>query len=137
MTPTPAQFITAAREWVGTPFKHQGRHKGVGVDCIGVVYCTGRDMGIVDPAVMVPYARSPDGELLPDILDTNMQRVHKLQPGDVLLFKFITEPQHVAVYTGRNIIHAYAKIGKCIEHRYDKFWSRRLVDAYRFKEFVT
>lgn len=133
---TPEEFVAGAREWVGTPFKHQGRVKGIGVDCIGVVYCTGRDMGIVDPSVMVPYGRSPDGRLLPAILNANMHRVRKLQPGDVLLFKFVKEPQHVGVYTGRNIIHAYSRVGKCVEHIYDARWIKRLVGAYRFAEFA-
>lgn len=137
MTVTPAQFVAASREWVGTPFKHQGRQKGVGVDCIGVPYCVARDFGMVDSSIMVPYKRDPDGSLLPHILGENLIRVHKPQPGDIMLFRFVKHPQHVAVYTGRNIIHSFSQIGECIEHIYDKRWQKRLVAVYRFKEFAT
>jgi cell wall-associated NlpC family hydrolase len=136
MTVTPQMFVEAAREWVGTPFKHQGRVKGSGVDCIGVPYCVARDFGMVDTSIMVPYHREPDGRLLPEILGENLVRVTKPQAGDIMLFRFVTHPQHVAVYTGRNIIHSYSRVGRCTEHIFDQRWKRRLVATYRFKEFM-
>lgn len=31
------QIVCSARKRIGTPFKHQGRKAGVGLDCIGLV----------------------------------------------------------------------------------------------------
>ena len=31
------QIIQTARQWLDTPYHHQARVKGVGVDCIGLV----------------------------------------------------------------------------------------------------
>jgi cell wall-associated NlpC family hydrolase len=39
--------VTEARTWVGTPFKHQGRTKGVGVDCLGIVLGVAEELDIV------------------------------------------------------------------------------------------
>lgn len=30
-------IIAEARSWIGTPFRHQGRRKGQGVDCLGLL----------------------------------------------------------------------------------------------------
>jgi NlpC/P60 family putative phage cell wall peptidase len=134
---TADDYVQAAREWVGTPFVHQGRMKGRAVDCIGVVYCVAREFGMVGPEVMTAYEREPDGNLLREGLNAHMVRIPApAQPGDIILFRFARFPQHVAVYTGRNIIHAYERVGKCVEHIYDKRWLKRYVGAYRFPEFV-
>ena len=37
MTTTRTDVVAAAREWLGTPFHHQARLRGVGVDCVGLV----------------------------------------------------------------------------------------------------
>jgi NlpC/P60 family putative phage cell wall peptidase len=36
MTVTNA-VVAEARRWLGTPFRHQGRRRGVGCDCLGLV----------------------------------------------------------------------------------------------------
>jgi hypothetical protein len=35
--PSPTHILREARTWLDTPFCHQGRKKGVGVDCLGVL----------------------------------------------------------------------------------------------------
>jgi hypothetical protein len=36
-------FIAQARTWIGTPFHHQGRLKGVGCDCLGLIVGVAED----------------------------------------------------------------------------------------------
>ena len=43
---TKAEIVAKAREYVGTPFHHQARMKGVGVDCVGLLFGVGRDLGL-------------------------------------------------------------------------------------------
>lgn len=129
--------ISAARECVGTPFRHQGRLIGVGLDCAGVVLHVARALGL--PAVDVPgYGRNPSGGRLESALDGQccVCRVDAsaLQPGDVLLMRFSSEPQHLAICTGSGIVHAYEAAGACVEHVIDSAWRRRIVRAYRFIE---
>jgi cell wall-associated NlpC family hydrolase len=35
----PHPIVTQARGWIGTPFHHQARLKGIGCDCLGL--CVG------------------------------------------------------------------------------------------------
>ena len=37
-----------ARTWLGTPFKHQGRVKGVGVDCLGLLIGVAQELDLRD-----------------------------------------------------------------------------------------
>ena len=130
---TPAAFIAAARSYVGAPFHHQGRTRH-GVDCIGLVVCAARDAGLalVD---RTDYPRDPNG-LLPVELARQFAAVESAQAGDILLMRFRGEPQHVAILAGTTLIHGYASIGRVVEHGLDAKWRRRIVAAYRLREFA-
>jgi cell wall-associated NlpC family hydrolase len=39
-------MVLAARECLGTPFQHQGRVPGVGLDCVGVAIYAAREVGL-------------------------------------------------------------------------------------------
>ena len=114
MTATRAQVVAEARSWIGTPFQHQARVKGVGVDCAGVVICVARTLGLVSPHFDVQgYARQPDGHSLLCHCDQTMRAVPReaMQPGDVVVVSFDRDPGHVGIvgdYThgGLSIIHA-------------------------------
>ncbi len=130
---TPADFIAAARSYVGVPFRHQGRTRH-GVDCIGLVVCAARDAGLalVD---RTDYPRDPNG-LLPVEMARQFAAVETGQGGDILLMRFRGEPQHVAILAGETLIHGYASIGRVVEHGLDAKWRRRIVAAYRLREFA-
>ena len=88
MTTTPrAHIIAQAREWLGTPFHHQARVKGVGADCAGLVIGVARALDIVGPDFDVAaYPRTPDGTTLIRLLDQHMTRIAlaAMQGGDVV-----------------------------------------------------
>ena len=46
--------------------------------------------------------------------------------------RFAADPQHLAIYTGETIIHAYEAVGRCCEHRLSSMWKARIVRLYRF-----
>jgi NlpC/P60 family putative phage cell wall peptidase len=134
-----SDIVAEARTWIGTPFQHQGRTKGKGVDCIGLLYGVAKNLGIAPdikslPQEYIGYKRIPENGRLQAALNTYMEpiRMSQVGPGDVLLFAYkIGQPQHVAIYTGDTLIHAYNK--KCTEHSMSAAWRRRLCGAYRFK----
>lgn len=132
---TPDEIITAARACVGTPFQHQGRIIGLALDCAGVIVHTAAQFGLqsVEPT---GYGRSPCDGMLEAAADLQLylQRVIDMQAADVLMMRFTGEPQHVGIYTGDTIIHAYESAGKVVEHRMDDKWLRRVVRVYRFKD---
>ena len=115
---------------LGTPFRHQGRQPGVGLDCAGLIVCTCLELGI--PVVDAEgYGRQPVRRTLEKHLGANFERVKDMQPGDFLLMAFAEEPQHIAVYAGDTIIHAYERIGKVVEHRFASVWRSRVRGIYR------
>jgi NlpC/P60 family putative phage cell wall peptidase len=133
---TPAQVVAAARGWLGTRWQHQASLRGVACDCAGLVIGVARELGLV--AVTPPaYDRRPDGVMLQALCDLHLARIAlpTLQPGDVLLFRYETAPQHLAIVGDGpgypTMIHAHAPSRKVVEHRLDDAWRARIVAAYR------
>jgi NlpC/P60 family putative phage cell wall peptidase len=125
------RIITEANKWVGTRWHHQGRSRA-GVDCIGLLVCVARGLGL---PVMdeTDYSHQPDGHRLQAALDNHMLRIAAPEPGAVLLMKFTTNPQHVAIMADKSeIIHAYGHARRVVRHQLDATWAGRVVCCYRF-----
>lgn len=134
---TADEIIAAARSMIGTPFHHQGRQPGVGLDCGGLVVAVCRRLGI-DCADMDGYGRRPHDGMMEALLDRQACLVRlplqDMGPGDLALMRFATEPQHLAILAHGTVIHAYESVGGVVEHVLDTAWRRRIVRAYRFVE---
>ncbi len=131
--PSRSEILTAARAWMDTPFRHQGRCRGVGVDCIGLIVGVARDLG-VDTRDRTDYPRQPDGSSLEAALDGQLRRLAPgtMGPGDVLLLRIRRMPQHVGFLAEHGtIIHAHSAAGRVVEMRLNERWWDRLVAAYR------
>jgi NlpC/P60 family putative phage cell wall peptidase len=130
---TAAAFVAAARACLGTPFHHQGRQVGGGLDCIGLVVVALRAVGI-SVNDRTDYGPRPDGVSLITALETHgASRVDTITAGDVLLFRFDGQPQHVAVATGADsMVHSYAPVARVVETNISAPWRRRLVAIFRF-----
>jgi cell wall-associated NlpC family hydrolase len=125
-------IIKTAREYLGTPFHHQGRVKGVGIDCAGLVECVAREIGYAIP-VHDGYGRQPFAGQMEAKLDEYLERSATLEPGCVLLMHFPgTPPMHVAIYAGDSIIHANEKVGFCVEHDYGDLWQKLTTRSYKW-----
>lgn len=131
--PTPETIVAIARSYVGTPFLHQGRVPGFGLDCAGVVVCVARELGLDGDFKEVPYGKYPHGATLQRLCDVHMDPVSLFGPGDVLLMAWEAEPQHLAIASDIGIIHSYAKARKVVEHALDPVWRSRIRAAYRFR----
>ncbi|HVY12829.1 MAG TPA: NlpC/P60 family protein [Alphaproteobacteria bacterium] len=128
-------MIQAARACLGTPFHHQGREALMGLDCVGLVAHALRAAGRpVDDRTN--YSRQPDVKQLMLALSMHgFKRVEEIAPGDVLLFRFNRQPQHVALAISETqIIHAYAPIGRVVEAGLSESWLRRLAGIYRLMD---
>lgn len=132
---TSEDLISAARELLGFPFRHQGRAISGSTDCAGVICHVAARNGIPHED-QTDYPMIPGGSRIESALDGQNHLVRvpvsSICPGDVLLMKFSGDPQHLGIYTGDNIIHAYESVGKVVEHRLSNEWTRRIVRAYRF-----
>jgi cell wall-associated NlpC family hydrolase len=128
------KFIAAAKSYIGTPFHHQGRLPGVGLDCAGVVVCAAAACGI-DIRDVRGYGRVPAGGMLEQAVLDHCDRVplNEIRSSDIMLFCFLREPQHLAVFDNGMLIHAYSSVGKVVENSFDDVWRARLRGCYRLK----
>lgn len=131
-------IVAEARTWLCTPFHHQGRVKGAGVDCVGLPAMVAQACGC-QVRDRTGYARLPDGISLEAELAAQMLEVQDRQPGDVLMFRMPRLPRHVGIYAGivggeHRFIHATSDAGKVVEVNLDAYWLRALRKVYRFRE---
>lgn len=131
---TADQIIGYARETLGTPFQHQGRLSGLALDCAGVAAHVATRLGVAFNE-WPGYGRIPHEGLLEKVMDAQpcLVIVNDRQPGDVLLMTFERDPQHLAIYAGETIIHAYESVGRVVEHRLSNEWAKKIIKTYRFK----
>lgn len=119
-----AAVIAEARSWLGTPWVHQHRAKGIAVDCAGLVIGVARALGLVaEDFDVAGYGRQPDGSLL-SVCDDHMRRVSRaeMQAGDVLVVAVAGDPQHMGIlvpyiHGGLALVHAASNAGRVVEHR--------------------
>ncbi len=137
------QIIQAARGWKSTPYKHQGRLKGVGVDCAGLPICVAREVGLVATDFDVSgYGRVPDGSSLVAHCDRWMRRIEGPEMAAVIVIRFDREgpAQHLGIladylHGGYSMIHALGTSdgrGRVVEHRLDESTLRKTVGFWRF-----
>lgn len=135
-------IIAIARAEVGTPFRHQGRQSGKSLDCAGLIIMVAKDIG-AEYLDFTGYSRHPSDGLLESALDSQPALVRvplaDIQAGDVLLMKFNSDPQHLALFAGHSpvyqaegIIHAWLQARKVCEHVLTDEWRSRIVRVYRF-----
>lgn len=145
-------IVAEARSWVGTCFHHQGRLKkshdsNGGCDCLGLIIETAKKLSLKDkygnPISSLDqsnYSEIPDGSYLREKLSLHLKEKSKndLLPGDLALFNFFNNSQHLAIvadaaYGSENhltIIHAYFSANAVCEHFLDSKWRNRLVSVY-------
>lgn len=124
-----SDVVEAARQLLGVPFAHQGR-SSAGVDCAGLVVLAHRAVGR-EVRDAYGYGRQPHDGMMRRHLVESFRPVQEPQLGDVLLMAFAEEPQHLAIYAGRTIIHAYERAGKVVEHRFADVWRARVRGVFR------
>lgn len=132
---TRAAIVAEARRWVGTPWKHQGRLHGVGVDCGGLILGVGKALGLVAYNVAPCYGRQPHWAEMHAIMRElfDEKPLAKPVPGDILTFSFTGEPQHLGICTGDTVIHSYAQLRKVVEHRLDFVWLERMRSVWTYR----
>jgi cell wall-associated NlpC family hydrolase len=152
MSVTREDVVRETRTWLGTPFMHQQRIKGVGCDCAGLVIGVARELELVEGGFDVTaYSRQPDGRSLLEHCELHMQRITREQMGlgDVLVLRWDRNPQHMGlvgdyVHGGLSLIHALGIPGdrtrsRVVEHRLDlavMVGGGRFVAAYRLPGVV-
>lgn len=136
---TRARLVEAARSCLGTRFLHQGRKRGVGLDCAGLVLYAAAAAGL--PHNDFPnraYSRWPvrSGWLRSFVSEqTDEIPFERSREGSVLLFWCYRPelPQHLAIRTGpSSMVHAWYDAGQVVETDFNG-WTDKVVGAFDFR----
>lgn len=134
------ELIEYSRTWLDTPWQHNQRCRGVGVDCVQLVVDIYQHAGL-DIKNPPNYPRSPRLTTIEGQINSLAEfiEVDKMQPSDMLLIRTGNIPHHLGIVMSENsFIHAdnSTMVGRVIESPID-LWSRRIVGVYRIKKLLT
>ena len=136
-----AAVVVEALTWLGTPYRHMGRIKGVGTDCAMLPAEVYAAVGVIPPQAIAYYPL--DWHLhqgAPLYLDRVLMHareitVDQIQPGDLVLWKYgrawahgaivISWPDciHAAINGSVQMVNALADADLCTRHpRYFSMW---------------
>ncbi len=134
--------LAEALSWVGTPYRHQGRTKGVGCDCLGVL------LGVWSAI----YGRLPEqpGAYAPDWAEAGgaerfleaarrhcrEKQAGEMMPGDLLLFRWKRglPAKHAGILVSpERFVHAYHGASVVCSALVPQ-WRRRIAGAFAFPD---
>ncbi len=134
------QVVCEARDWLGTPYRHQASTKGAGTDCLGLLRGVWRALYGGEPELPPPYSADWDEVARREVL-LEAARRHLVpraggapEPGDAILFRMrpnaVAKHLGIAVRQGR-FIHAYSGHG-VVESAMTPSWRRRIAGVFAF-----
>lgn len=144
------QTVHIARTWLGTPFHPQGRKKGVGCDCLGLILKVGDELtqtSFIKAKICNPYDYNylDDSPKLKGYLDAYFKPVPNfMQVGNIILIQLTQFLFRLALIVGLEdgeevldnqscyIIHACSSLGKVCENRLPKSWYNKIIGAWQF-----
>ena len=139
MTPEQQQAVVEeARSWLRTPYCHQGRVKGAGIDCAMILADVYHAVGLIpyiDPRPYPPdwHMHKSDERYL-GWVHQYADRVQTPEPGDVVLYKYGRCVSHGGIVIDwPTIIHSYSGVGCTLDKGDGEFLSGRLYGFYRVR----
>ncbi len=127
-------IVSKAREFLGTPYHHQGRVKGGGVDCAGLVICVAHELGLSAYDIN-NYPRKSDGIELKQLFNKNAILTKKKDIGNIILLQIKQVPQHCGIMGIKDdfmtLIHACRKRKKVVEIELTQNYINQIVSIYK------
>lgn len=138
-------IVTTARDWIGTPYRHQASCKGAGCDCLGLILGLWRaHIGPLPEPVPAYSADWSEPQGREDLFAAALRHftpkpVSDAARGDLILFRM--RDGSVAKHLGLQsqigahpaFIHSYTGHG-VIESRLTPPWTRRIAARFSFPE---
>lgn len=135
------EVVSAARDWIGTPYHHAADLRGHGVDCAMLlvrVYC---DVGLVEPFDPRPYTRDwfmhrGEEKYLGFLFDRALE-VREPGLGDTVVFRIGRLFAHAGIVSRidpLSVIHAFAPLGCVVE---DIVASGELAEKFKTAKFAS
>ena len=142
---TGEHILKAARDWLGTPYLHQGSTRGAGCDCLGLLRGVWREVLGAEPEIAPPYSSDWDEVGTRDVLRAAAARhlseidADTANPGDVLLFRMRrgSVAKHLGLLSATGdaprFIHAYSGHG-VVESSLSLPWRRRIEGVFAWPD---
>lgn len=135
----PDLVVAAARQWLGTPYRHQAATLGAGCDCLGLLRGVWRTLYGDEPMAVPPYRadmRDPihAGALLAAAERFLLPVTDGPAAGQVVLFRLngLAEAKHCGILLGVDrFIHAQERLG-VVEANLTEAWARRVSGRFAF-----
>lgn len=134
------RIVAAAREFLGTPYRHQGATIGAGCDCLGLLRGVWWALYGREPMTIPPYRadmRDPlnAGALRQAAKQLLIAESGPLAAGQVLLFRLAAgEPKHCGILVSpERFIHAQERLG-VVEANLTEAWAKRVCGRFRFPD---
>lgn len=136
-----ARVVLIARQWLGTPYRHQASRIHVGCDCLGLIRGVWAELMGAPAAEPGPYA--PDWaeragrERLIEAAEAHCGpplSLAEARPGDILIFRWRSAcaAKHAGILSGPDrFIHAYEQAG-VVDSPLTPAWARRVAAVFRF-----
>ncbi|WP_445364891.1 hypothetical protein ACJJJB_00020 (plasmid) [Microbulbifer sp. ANSA001] len=112
-----AAVIAEAETWLNTPYRHQARVKGAGVDCGMLLLEVFSAAGVIEAQTVGDYSRDfhlhrNEERYLEQLLRYADEITGPPQPGDIAVWRFGRSYAHGAlVVSWPTIIHSYVGLG--------------------------
>jgi cell wall-associated NlpC family hydrolase len=128
----------SAMKYVGVRWRHQGRSRTSGLDCLGLLVVSLEDMGL-EVEDHTSYDRRPDARRLLRMVSAQLDPVplDEIRSGDILLLHFKDvhkSPYHFAIVTERGrVVHGYGIRRKIVVDTLDS-WEDNIHSVFRVPE---
>ena len=133
-----AEIVAAARQWCGTPYRHQAATLGAGCDCLGLLRGVWQSLyGSVPldvPAYRADWRDRRHAPALADAADRLLVATVAEREGQVLLFRVGPGdlPRHCGILSSAGqLIHAQERLG-VVEVPLSDGWRQRIARRYDF-----
>lgn len=130
---TSNDVIACARTYIGTPVIHQGRLKGVGIDCVGLIVCVAKELGINIVEPPPEYGRIiRDNQMTIRLNEQFIGPKKTWNPGDILVMGWRKRAHHLGIATDGGVIHANRK--SIVEHILGEPYTSKIMSAYEWPQ---
>jgi hypothetical protein len=136
------RIVAIARQCLGTPYEHQGRVRGSGMDCFGPLVYVADTLGLPYEWIEGYPRRAPTPTALSDLLRKHAvekgRDLSQLLPGNIGVFwtNLSRYEQHVGIFSLKDdtphLIHCWTKTEKVVEHVLTPGWIKKLTNVFEF-----
>ncbi len=134
-------IVAKARELIGTPYQHQARLPGIGMDCAGPVIWVGQQLGFLPLDLEVSdYGRQPTGQLDALLSEWLVPLNREPVPGSIVGIRWHKATHHLGIVAehkgAATLIHALQMAGGVCEHSLSGKWASQITGVWKYKGAV-